>query len=57
MIFMIGIWVEILSWGMFGAFFDLRRKLSVHWVCNMVSLNQASEYVCSPDVSAGWVLF
>ena len=42
--------------GCFGEFSALHRKMSVLWVCNMVSLKQTSENVCSLDVSASSVL-
>ena len=38
------------------AFYDFYRKMSVLWVCNIANLNQKSENVCSPDVSASSVL-
>ena len=45
----------ILGMGVFGAFSDLHQKISVRWVCKIVSLKQPSENVCS-DVSASSVL-
>ena len=45
----------ILGMGVFGAFSDLHRNMSVRWVCKIVSLKQSSEKVCS-DVSTSSVL-
>ena len=43
-------------WGCLWAFSNLHRKLSVRWVCNILSLKQTSENICSPDVSTSSVL-
>ena len=51
-----GIWIQILAWGMFGTFSGLHRKMSEHWVCKMIKLNQISGNVCPPDASAGSML-
>ena len=42
--------------GVFGAFSELHRKMSVHWVCSMVKLSQTSENVFSSDLSASSAL-
>ena len=49
-------WFKVLAGGLFGVFSDLHLKKSVLWVCSIANLNQISENVCSPDVSASSVL-
>ena len=44
------------SLGVFRALSDIRRKMSVRSVCNISGLNQTSENVFFPDVSANSVL-